>query len=360
MKRSKQFAVAAVFLSFGWVIAGGCSSGGDSPANGSSGASGGTVGGTQGDPMLVQTGGALNGDAGSSGQLNPLCGVGVGTGTCEPDDDSACRTYVPPATTNAGGNGSGGETIGGAAGQAGAGAAINGGAPAGGESSAGMSGGGVSSGVGGEGGMAGDGGQPNTNPPDLAKYSCQVARQNNQLSRQCVLAGSGKANAPCFSAADCAPSLACVTDGNAGRCLPYCCNASSECGPATYCAERPLRKALSDTSNAEPPHVPVCVPADGCSLEEQFPCPAGTECRCQGKTACMVVRHDGTTTCLEPGAGQQGEACPCAWNNVCSSVTNKCVKICRTDPSKNDCGDQKCQASSELPPNFGVCVGPIK
>ena len=357
MTPSRHFAIAALFLGFGWVLQGGCSSSGGDDDDGAPGNNGGTVGGSQGNPMLLQGGAGPDMDAGVVDPLNPLCGVGDGSGTCSPDDDSACRAYVPPATVNTAGNG--GENSGpdGAAGQGGAGATSSGGMPStAGESSAG--------GVGGAGGahaaVGGDGGQPNTNPPDLAKYSCQVGRQNNQLSRQCVVAGSGKANAPCFSAVDCAPSLACVTEGDAGRCLPYCCNVNTECGPATYCAERPLRKALSDTSNTEPPRVPVCVPADGCSLEEQFPCPAGKECRCQGNTACMVVRHDGTTACMEPGAGQQGEACPCAWNNVCSSVTNTCVKICRTDPSKNDCGSQKCQASSELPPNFGVCVGPTK
>ena len=53
-------------------------------------------------------------------------------------------------------------------------------------------------------------------------------------------------------------------------------------------------------------------------------------------------------------------AAPCAWNHVCSSVTQKCVKICHLDPAKDECAPQKCQASSELPQNFGVCVGPLK
>jgi len=74
----------------------------------------------------------------------------------------------------------------------------------------------------------------------------------------------------------------------------------------------------------------------------------------------MVVRDDGTTTCLVPGAGRQGDACPCAWNHVCSKLTNLCVQICRTDATTNECGQQRCQASSELPKNFGVCVGPTK
>jgi hypothetical protein len=151
-----------------------------------------------------------------------------------------------------------------------------------------------------------------------------------------------------------------VTSGDAGRCLPYCCDQNSKCTSGTYCAEQPLRKGSGDVSNADQQRVPVCVPADACSLDEQFPCPTGSECRCKGDTACMIVRDDGTTTCLKPGTGLQGDACPCAWNHVCSSVTHQCIKICHTDPTKNDCGTQKCQASSELPQNFGVCVGPLE
>jgi hypothetical protein len=134
----------------------------------------------------------------------------------------------------------------------------------------------------------------------------------------------------------------------------YCCSQQTSCGANTYCAERQLRSP----AGTEPVPVPVCVPADACSLDEQYPC-ASDQCRCTGDTACMLVRS-GTTTCLKPGTGQQGDACPCAWNHLCSSVTNQCVKICHTDPSKSECGTQKCQASDELPANFGVCVGPLE
>jgi hypothetical protein len=240
-----------------------------------------------------------------------------------------------------------------------AGAGAGGQAGAGGEKAAGgetAAAGASSAGASGAAGAGGDGGH---HPSPLAEYSCQVSRQNNQTVRLCALAGTGKTNAPCFSAADCAPSFACVSDGNAGRCLPYCCDPATTCTSGSYCAERPLLKATNDTSSVEPPNVPVCVPADNCSLEEQYPCATKDACTCKGNTACMVVRDDGTTTCLTPGTGQAGDPCPCAWDHVCSSVTHQCVKICNTDPAKSDCGTQKCQASSELPPNFGVCVGPI-
>jgi hypothetical protein len=195
-------------------------------------------------------------------------------------------------------------------------------------------------------------------PSEPAAYGCQVSRQAGMLVRQCARAGSGNVNAPCFGVSDCAAGFACVTEHGAGRCLPYCCSKVTICTSGTYCAERPLRVDASDTSETQ--RVPVCVPADGCSLEEPFPCPSGSNCRCQADKACMVVRDDGTTSCVEPGTGQQGDACPCAWNHVCSGTTHQCLKICRTDAAQNDCGAQKCQASSELPQNFGVCVGPLR
>ncbi len=368
MKKSRLIAISLLAGST-WVLSGGCSSSGDS--GGSSGGSnnngGSAIGGIGGSSPIMMGGRAGDAAAGKPA-LNPLCGVADQAGECVPDNPNACLGYTPP--TSAGGDGAGGAataeggaTQGGAA-QAGAAqaGAAQAGAAQGGEHSgtAGQSGaagaGQAGDAGGGAGGAGGEGGA--SQQPPLASFSCQVTSQNNLLTRQCVAAGTGTANAPCFGAADCAPSFACVTDGDAGRCLPYCCDAQTTCAPGTYCAEQPLRRALAGGANTQAPRVPVCVPADGCSLEEQFPCAAGETCRCQGDTACMVVRSDGTTACIKPGSGQQGDACPCAWNHVCSSVTNTCVKICRTDAAKNDCGTQKCQASAELPPNFGVCVGP--
>jgi len=376
MRTSRLFAIGALFSSFTWVLAGGCSANdpNDSP-NGPAGNTAGTGGGTQGDPTKV-TPDASSLDGGSMDDLNVLCGVGKGAGLCLPDDASACSTYMPPQTGSGGaggesGTGGAGAGAGGndaeggassAGGASGASGASPGGASAGGESAGGEGGhgNGNAGAANGGAGAGGEGGHGVDQAGGLAAYGCQVTRQDGQLSRQCVPAGAGKVNAPCFSAADCAPSFACVTENDAGRCLPYCCAQGSACTSGTYCAERPLRKVDSAISGVEPPRVPVCVPADACSLEDPFPCPSGSECRCKDDTACMVVRDDGTTTCLKPGAGQQGDACPCAWNHVCSSVTHQCIKLCRTDPTKNDCGTQKCQASSELPKNFGVCVGPLK
>lgn len=363
MKKSRLIAIS-LLAGTAWAVTGGCSSGGAN-GNGPSGAggNGGSTSAGNGGTSSVITGGRGGEGNGGKPALNPLCGVPDESGECVPDDPNACQGYTPPSNVGgAGGAGSGSEggaPAGGATADAG-GAAQSGAAQGSGPSSAaGQGGGGAGQAGEASGGAGGEAGTGPGKPSGFAQYSCQVTSQNNLLTRQCVAAGSGTANAPCFSAADCAPSFACVTDGDAGRCLPYCCDSHSSCAPGTYCAEQPLRRSQSAGANSQAPRVPVCVPADGCSLEDEFPCPDGKTCRCQGDTACMVVRTDGTTACIKPGSGKQGDACPCAWNHVCSSVTNTCVKICRTDAISNDCGTQKCQASAELPPNFGVCVGPI-
>jgi hypothetical protein len=382
MTTSRRYAVAGLLLTFAWLLGGGCSasSQGDDDARPSGGnGSGGSTGGV---PTVVEPdAGQL--DGGTSLKLNPLCGMNVADGSCVPDDPRACSTFVPPAEPPRGAAGAGGEPSGsaGAAGEPSGGragapnhgtAGEDAGAGAGGADGVSGSTSGGSAGTNATGGttsaagaggapetMGGQGGENGTNHPGLSSYGCQVTRQNNQPARECVTAGTGEANAPCFAAADCAPGLACVSDGDAGRCRPYCCDLDTECLSGTYCAERPLRRTPSDTSNIEPPHVPVCVPADNCSLEERFPCPTGDGCRCKGETACMVVRDDGSTACVKPGPGMQGDPCPCAWNHVCSRQTKECVKLCRIDTGQNECGAQRCQASSELPKNFGVCVGPI-
>lgn len=375
--------MGGLLLSFAWLLGGGCgasskpSKGG--PSNGDGGSS---VGGTQGKPNVIDVDGG-DADAGTTIIVNTLCGNGTMAGSCVPDDPRACSTFEPPAETPSGASGAGGDNStsgtgggvttsggdagtsggGGTSGASGQGEPPSDGGAAGYVGAAGERGSGESDAGGtGAGGApessGGQGGDGSANPPGLPLYGCQVTRLNNERVRQCTAAGRGAANAPCFSAADCSPGLACVSDGDAGRCRPYCCDADTDCDKGAYCAERPLRKLPSDTSNTEAPRVPVCVPADNCSLEERFPCPTGNDCRCKADTACMLVRDDGATACLKPGSGVQGDACPCAWNHVCSSATHECVKLCRTDAPQNDCGAQKCQASSELPKNFGVCVGP--
>jgi hypothetical protein len=290
---------------------------------------------------------------------NSLCGEAPPEEQCAPDDPNACADFRPPVIkppAGGGGEGGGSEGADGFGGQGGQGGISTGGDGFGG-GAAGENGGEGGSNEGAGAGAGGEAGANGGDPLPPARYGCQVI--DDVTGRSCQLAGEGEVNDPCFSAQDCRAGLACVTQGEAGRCLRYCCGGDDTCDKGSYCAEQQLRRPSSDT-NTSPTRVPVCVPADDCSLEEPFPCREETECRCKGNTACLVVRDDGTTTCRTPGQGQQGQPCPCAWNHVCSSVTNECVKICNTDPAKDDCGEQKCQASSELPQNFGVCVGPVR
>ena len=178
----------------------------------------------------------------------------------------------------------------------------------------------------------------------------------------CALAGLGGENAPCLTANDCRPGLGCVGDQNAGLCQRYCCQDADDCEPGTYCAERPMRDAVVNEipKGASTARVslliPVCAHAENCDLGAPYPCPKGSQCACAPGTACLVVRSDGTTTCAVPGTGKVGEACPCAWGHVCSAASNQCLELCNTRDGQS-CGDGKCQAASELPAGWGVCVG---
>jgi hypothetical protein len=182
---------------------------------------------------------------------------------------------------------------------------------------------------------------------------CRVTRQEDLPIAVCALAGSGRADEPCVTSGDCEPGLACVGDSKFARCRPFCCLGNVSCETGTYCAERPLR---DDAAAETPLKVPVCVPADACNLAAPEGCADSAQCTCGENTACMVVREDGTTSCVTPGEGTAGEACPCAAGHICSKATDTCLKLCMTTSLTNECGSGRCQSAS-LPDNWGVCVG---
>lgn len=346
-------------------LAWGCAATGDSEniARASGGSNGLADAATDGSDSSVNVRGPMS-DSGSIG-LNRLCDHDKNvTSGCVPDLPESCRDFKPTSSSDAGIDAAAGQ--GGMNGEGGAGGDSAGVTP----SSAGEGGAGGSAGEGGTGAVAvdpsvaGAAGATNVTPSTPPKYGCQVQRAESDPlapSSHCSLAGPGGENAPCLTASDCQAGLGCVGDPGAGLCLRYCCQDADDCEPGTYCTERPMRDALSNSvpesevdKNAL--QVPVCVHAKNCDLSTPYPCTKPGECACDEHTACMVVRSDGTTTCIPPGTGKAGEACPCAWGHICSAASNTCVKLCNTRDN-NPCGEGRCQSASQLPDGWGVCVG---
>lgn len=374
---STRLALLLIALGFPFAITH-CSSSDSEPSVGSVGGNGGT---TTGIDVVLPPGGGGGAEPDPGGLYNPLCGD-FDLHDCNPDDPNACRDVEVTSSssgtganssgtggtrgTTTGGATSGGETPGtggsfglggqaGAPGEAGAaGAAGEAGAD---DSAGGGSGGSVSDSSTGNGSTGGTGGSgsgdagPDAGPLSPSGAACRVTAGADGPARACRLAGAGRDSDPCTRAADCAGGFACVREGDAGICRPYCCSVGQDpCASGSYCGERTLLGSELD--------VPVCVRADNCSLSQAYPCASGDECQCQSGTACLVVRRDGTTTCAVPGEGEAGEACPCAWGHVCSQASGTCLKLCDTvvndDPPQ--CGDGICQAAANLPGSWGVCI----
>jgi hypothetical protein len=181
------------------------------------------------------------------------------------------------------------------------------------------------------------------------RVDCRLVLQDAASVAQCAPVGTFEVNGPCQTGADCAAGLGCAaTEGMGGVCRQYCCGNVEDCAPGTYCDARPMAESAGSDA---PIDIPVCSPATNCELLNESACPAG-------KT-CTIVREDGTTSCVEPGAGRANEACPCAPGFVCSMLTNQCKKLCRIDNGLQECGmGAKCQGGSmAYPAGFGVCVG---
>ena len=195
----------------------------------------------------------------------------------------------------------------------------------------------------------GTGGAGGAGSPDMG--GCRLAYDSNSQSVQgtCGEVGALTEASPCFATADCALGLACVGSG-AGACRPLCCGDLEACAPGTYCAPQPL---VSDGPNGPDDDsdvlVPVCVLASQCTLLDDGTCTDGQ--------ICTIVRVDGTTSCVDPGDGQLGEACPCAAGFVCATGINECMKLCKIGQSGGCPESYTCQGGATVyPAGFGVCV----
>jgi hypothetical protein len=318
--------------------------------------------------------------AGTSGagiELHRLCGEAP---ECHPEDEAACTGFVP----NTGGSaGTGGASAGGAApwssaGEAGSssGNAGEGGGAASEGGSAGLHQGGAA-GASGASGQAGASGFPNESggssgepragspsveppvingPPPASGFACRVQRTPSGAPRaSCGPSGGGAVDAPCSSSSDCSAGTACVGSSALARCRPYCCGLPESCGPSAYCAELPARDPGGPSEGLL---VPVCLAADNCDLSEPVPCPQGRTCTCTQDTACSIVKPDGTTACVAPGSGRQGQSCPCAAGHLCSRGSNVCVKLCKPEDLSPSCPEGTlCQLAAGVPQPFGLCVG---
>lgn len=390
----------------------------------------GVLPGTGGGSSIFIDGGHA-GTKSEAGLLNPLCGHPFNCPN--PDDALACKGFQGPGpATDAGNKGVGGASSGGSAGVGGIAPPPSGGS-SGHAKDGGPRGpreGGVHDGSDGldasdasdasvrEGGSAKDAsldhsvsdasvadssstgtggatssGQPDGKVPSHVDagllYSCQVARPTSGAGgsysaepfSQCLPAGNKGSGEPCVSSAFCRPGLACVGLAGVGLCLPYCCDPTTSCekawlagggdpksadsGSNLYCGQR----ALVDGSQKPTLTVPVCVPADRCTLGGPYPC-TGSSCQCQNGAVCTVtvIPGDGggsvrgTTACAMPGKGRTGEHCspssPCAAGYFCSASQSVCLKLCRTDGSGATCDPGMCQFAAGFPDKWGVCVGP--
>jgi hypothetical protein len=184
---------------------------------------------------------------------------------------------------------------------------------------------------------------------DASALSCQVVSSagggggggDAGVTAQCRMAGAGVVGAPCTTVADCGPELGCMA-GLTPTCRPYCCESLESCPADTYC----IQAAMAESASTQ---IPVCVPAQKCELLDDTTCPPGL--------TCAIVRDDGTTSCVTPGAGTAGESCPCAAGFTCSLSNATCLQLCSTAVA-GSCGPTGlCQGgSTAFPANVGYCV----
>jgi hypothetical protein len=303
--------------------------------------------GNGGSAVVVVDAADNAGTGGGGAAWSAYCG-GLRAG-CNPDEPTACASWELPSGGGAGGLGTAGTA--GSSGGAGSSAGTAGGAgtvAAGGD--AGAAGVGSAAGAAGA-GESGAAGASSTTP---VRGACRPALVQLEIQTACEVAGIGADASPCLSGADCAPGLACVGESGAGQCRPFCCSDPASCAEGAYCTLR--RVSATDSATTATAEVPVCIPADNCSLDEPYPCTDPATCVCGSGTYCSVVRSDGTTACLTPGVGTENQTCPCATGYICSPVAQLCMKLCKTAVADSCGATGLCQRVAAMPNGYGVCA----
>lgn len=170
--------------------------------------------------------------------------------------------------------------------------------------------------------------------------------------------GDSVAGVVCTTSDDCAPGYDCV--GSPGYCRHYCCAGNTSCDdpdagqPAkTFCDVQFLTQA-----SATP--VPVCMPVQPCSLQDQLL--SASPQQCPAMETCAVVREDGQTGCVDIGMQGPGDSCDrdhCQAGLVCLGASGQrvCYKLCDTQSGAQCTAPQTCQGGLPLfqDPRVGVC-----
>jgi hypothetical protein len=357
--RSSGLSIAALFVAAVASVAGcaafsaGASSSGEFSATGAGG--GLQLTGSGGGGGAVITGGASTGTGGTftppylMGSYAYLCGGDTascvpGNGVCSLIDPSKTDAGISGNTT-ATSSGSGG--IGGGSSSASSSTTGSGGASSSTSGAGGAGGGASSSSAGGAGGSSPDksttstsGGENDAGVP--VTLTCKLSPISGAAVAGCTTAGDSVVSNPCQTAGDCGVGLACIATPSGGVCRPYCCGEVEACPLDTYCAPVPMAEAAVK--------IPVCLPA--------YKCKPLDDSTCMNGQTCTIVRDDGTTSCVDPGDGSRGDSCPCAAGQVCSKITNTCLKLCHIGNDTADCGAGSCQGGvMGYPDGIGICVG---
>jgi hypothetical protein len=289
---------------------------------------------------LAVAGAGMGGAVTSTASVLTLCGVQKPS--CDPDDTGSCRNAVPPI----GQGGASSVELAAGAGSIDRNASSNADTADGNPKGDSLVGGGT-----GAGGSDGTGGA--SSAAGAPAMACRIQRDLPVVLASCEPAGTGTLGAPCVSRANCAAGLACVEENGTAQCRPYCCRGVSSCPAGTYCDSRPTKELVATTERLS---VSVCVHGVECRFDDPFPCLADRDCSCPTGKTCGLVRADGTTACITPGNGTEGQPCPCAAGHVCAETLGTCFKVCRLVSNAQACSAGFCQASANLASIWGICL----
>jgi hypothetical protein len=193
---------------------------------------------------------------------------------------------------------------------------------------------------------------------DMSCYPA-IVMGTTDIIATCRTVGTGVSGDACDEWTDCARGYGCPD----GQCRKLCCGADwSEdvCDPGEGCY-RELFYAIEGDPNTdeddreESTGAFLCYPT-GCDVFRSSECAGGRDCK--------IIDPKGTTACVPPTAGDEGERCtpPIVCGPELSCVGNpgeeRCRRLCRAE----ECGEPGCSAGDTCvhfnrdPPGVGECT----